>query len=89
MKYLLVSIMILFSSASASSNESQAVWSKNEETDTKKCQLAIEEGIEVSLKTSKSLERTAYLFEGDFYMLTDYNEMIICFKYSQKEIKIN
>ena len=88
MKYLLVSIMILFSSASASSNESQAVWSKNEETDTKKCQLAIEEGIEVSLKTSKSLERTAYLFEGDFYMLTDYNEMIICFKYSQKELKI-
>ena len=88
MKYLLVSIMILFSSASASSNENQAVWSKNEETDTKKCQLAIEKGIEVSLKTSKSLERTAYLFEGDFYMLTDYNEMIICFKYSQKEIKI-
>ena len=89
MKYFLISIMILLSPSSAFSSESQAVWSKNEETDTKKCQLAIEEGIEVSLKTSKSLERTAYLFEGDFYMLTDYNEMIICFKYSQKEIKIN
>jgi hypothetical protein len=80
--------MILFSSSFVFSNESQAVWSKNEETDTKKCQLAIEQGTAVSLKTSKSLERTAYLYKGDFYMLTDYNEMIICFKYSQKEIKI-
>ena len=69
--------------------ENQAVWSKNEETDTKDCQLAIEQGKAVSLKTSKSLERTAYLYNGNFYMLTDYNEMIICFKYSQKQIKIN
>jgi len=80
--------MMLLSPLSAFSNESQAVWSKNEETDTKKCQLAIEQGAAVNLKTSKSLERTAYLYKGDFYMLTDYNEMIICFKYSQKEIKI-
>ena len=50
---------------------------------------AIEQGKAVSLKTSKSLERTAYLYNGNFYMLTDYNEMIICFKYSQKQIKIN
>ncbi|MFL2843621.1 MAG: hypothetical protein ACJZ9K_01815 [Alphaproteobacteria bacterium] len=88
MKYFLISIMIILSPAYASSNDSQAVWSKNEETDTKKCQLAIEQGVSVNLKTSKSLERTAYLYAGDFYMLTDYNEMIICFKYSQKEIKI-
>ncbi len=88
MKYFLISIMILLSPSSVFSNESQAVWSKNEETDTKKCQLAIEQGIAVNLKTSKSLERTAYLYNGDFYMLTDYNEMIICFKYSQKKIKI-
>ena len=88
MKYFLISTMMLLSPLSAFSNESQAVWSKNEETDTKKCQLAIEQGTAVSLKTSKSLERTAYLYKGDFYMLTDYNEMIICFKYSQKEIKI-
>lgn len=80
--------MIIFPIAFAYSNDSQAVWSKNEATDTKKCQLAIEQGVAVNLKTSKSLERTAYLYEGDFYMLTDYNEMIICFKYSQKEIKI-
>jgi len=80
--------MILIPYAFAHSNDSQAVWSKNEATDTKKCQLAIEQGVAVNLKTSKSLERTAYLYEGDFYMLTDYNEMIICFKYSQKEIKI-
>ena len=88
MKYFLISTMMLLSPLSAFSNESQAVWSKNEETDTKKCQLAIEQGAAVSLKTSKSLERTAYLYKGDFYMLTDCNEMIICFKYSQKEIKI-
>ena len=80
--------MILISPSLVFSNESQAVWSKNEETDTKKCQLAIEQGIAVNLKTSKSLERTAYLYDGDFYMLTDYNEMIICFKYSQKQIKL-
>ena len=88
MKYFLITIMILLSPASAFSNESQAVWSKNEETDTKKCQLAIEQGTSVNIKTSKSLERTAYLYKGNFYMLTDYNEMIICFKYSQKELKI-
>ena len=88
MKYFLISIIILIPYAFAHSNDSQAVWSKNESTDTKKCQLAIEQGVAVNLKTSKSLERTAYLYEGDFYMLTDYNEMIICFKYSQKEIKI-
>ena len=88
MKYFLISIIILIPYAFAHSNDSQAVWSKNEATDTKKCQLAIEQGVAVNLKTSKSLERTAYLYEGDFYMLTDYNEMIICFKYSQKEIKI-
>ena len=88
MKYLLILIMIILSPLAVSSNEIQAVWSKSEETDTKKCQLAIEQGIEVNLKTSKSLERTAYLYNGNFYMLTDYNEMIICFKYSQKEIKI-
>ena len=88
MKYFLISIMILLSPSYAFSNESQAVWSKNEETDTKNCQLAIEQGRAVSVKTSKSLERTAYLYNGNFYMLTDYNEMIICFKYSQKEIKI-
>ena len=88
MKYFLILIMLFLFPASLSSNDSQAVWSKNEETDTNKCQLAIEQCVEVNLKTSKSLERTAYLYNGDFYMLTDYNEMIICFKYSQKEIKI-
>ena len=88
MKYFLITIMIILSPLIVSSNDSQAVWSKSEETDTKKCQLAIEQGIAVNLKTSKSLERTAYLYDGDFYMLTDYNEMIICFKYTQKEIKI-
>ena len=88
MKYFLITIMIILSPLIVSSNDSQAVWSKSEETDTKKCQLAIEQGIAVNLKTSKSLERTAYLYDGDFYMLTDYNEMIICFKYSQKEIKV-
>ena len=88
MKYFLITIMILLSPASAFSNESQAIWSKNKETDTRKCQLAIEQGTSVNIKTSKSLERTAYLYEGNFYMLTDYNEMIICFKYSQKELKI-
>ena len=88
MKYFLISIMILLPNGFAYSNDSQAVWSKNEATDTEKCQQAIEQGVAVNLKTSKSLERTAYLYDGDFYMLTDYNEMIICFKYSQKEIKI-
>ena len=88
MKYFLIAIITILLPLSAYTNESQAVWSKNEETDTKKCQLAIEQGIAVNLKTSKSLERTAYLYDGDFYMLTDYNEMIICFKYTQKEIKI-
>ena len=88
MKHLLISIMIILLPLFAHTNDSQAVWSKSEETDTKKCQLAIEQGIAVNLKTSKSLERTAYLYSGDFYMLTDYNEMIICFKYTQKEIKI-
>jgi len=88
MKYFLITIMIILSPLIVSSNDSQAVWSKSEETDTKKCQLAIEQGIAVNLKTSKSLERTAYLYNGNFYMLTDYNEMIICFKYTQKEIKI-
>ncbi len=88
MKYFLITIMIILSPLIVSSNDSQAVWSKSEETDTKKCQLAIEQGIAVNLKTSKSLERTAYLYNGNFYMLTDYNEMIICFKYSQKEIKV-
>ena len=67
MKYFLISIMILLSPVYASSNESQAVWSKNEETDTKKCQLAIEKGVSVNLKTSKSLERTAYLYDCLLY----------------------
>tara|TARA_Y100001936_G_scaffold220467_1_gene234617 strand:+ start:341 stop:610 length:270 start_codon:yes stop_codon:yes gene_type:complete len=88
MKHFFILMMIILLPLSVYTNDSQAVWSKSEETDTKKCQLAIEQGIAVNLKTSKSLERTAYLYDGDFYMLTDYNEMIICFKYTQKEIKI-
>lgn len=87
MKKFLISLLIFFP-LSGFSKESQAVWSKEEETDTKMCQLAIESGVAVNIKTSKSLERTAYFFEGSLYMLTDYNEFIICFKYSQKEIKV-
>ena len=89
MTNFLLTIVLIFIPFYVHANENQAVWSKNEETDTKNCQLAIEQGKAVSLKTSKSLERTAYLYDGNFYMLTDYNEMIICFKYSQKQIKIN
>ena len=86
--FLLI-IFLIFIPFYVHAKENQAVLSKNEETDTKNCQLAIEQGKAVSLKTSKSLERTAYLYNGNFYVLTDYNEMIICFKYSQKQIKIN
>ena len=89
MRNFLLTIVLIFIPFYVNAKENQAVWSKNEETDTKNCQLAIEQGKAVSLKTSKSLERTAYLYDGNFYMLTDYNEMIICFKYSQKQIKIN
>ena len=89
MRNFLLTIVLIFIPFNVHAKENQAVWSKNEETDTKNCQLAIEQGKAVSLKTSKSLERTAYLYNGNFYMLTDYNEMIICFKYSQKQIKIN
>ena len=89
MRNFLLTIVLIFIPFYVHAKENQAVWSKNEETDTKDCQLAIEQGKAVSLKTSKSLERTAYLYDGNFYMLTDYNEMIICFKYSQKQIKIN
>ena len=88
MRNFLLIIVLIFIPFYVNAKENQAVWSKNEETDTKNCQLAIEQGKAVRLKTSKSLERTAYLYDGNFYMLTDYNEMIICFKYSQKEIKI-
>ena len=88
MRNFLLTIVLIFIPFYVHAKENQAVWSKNEETDTKNCQLAIEQGKAVSLKTSKSLERTAYLYNGNFYMLTDYNEMIICFKYSQKQIKI-
>ena len=87
MKKFLI-LLLIFLPLSGFSKESQAVWSKEEETDTKMCQIAIENGLAVNIKTSKSLERTAYFYEGSFYMLTDYNEFIICFKYSQKEIKI-
>jgi len=89
MRNFLLTIVLIFIPFYVHAKENQAVWSKNEETATKNCQLAIEQGKAVSLKTSKSLERTAYLYNGNFYMLTDYNEMIICFKYSQKQIKIN
>ena len=89
MRNFLLIIVLIFIPFYVNAKENQAVWSKNQETDTKNCQLAIEQGKAVSLKTSKSLERTAYLYDGNFYMLTDYNEMIICFKYSQKQIKIN
>ena len=89
MRNFLLIIVIIFIPFYVNEKENQGVWWKNEETDTKNCQLAIEQGKAVSLKTSKSLERTAYLYDGNFYMLTDYNEMIICFKYSQKQIKIN
>ena len=89
MRNFLLTIVLIFIPFYVHAKENQAVWSKNEETDTKNCQLAIEQGKAVSLKTSKSLERTAYLYDGNFYMLTDYNEMIICFKYSQKQIKNN
>ena len=88
MRNFLLIIVLIFIPFYVHAKENQAVWSKNEETDTKNCQLAIEQGKAVSLKTSKSLERTAYLYDCNFYMLTDYNEMIICFKYSQKQIKI-
>ena len=88
MRNFLLIIVLIFVPQYVHAKDNQAVWSKNEETDTKNCQLAIEEGRAVSVKTSKSLERTAYLYNGNFYMLTDSNEMIICFKYSQKEIKI-
>ena len=89
MRNFLLTIVLIFIPFYVHAKENQAVWSKIEETETKNCQLAIEQGKAVSLKTSKSLERTAYLYNGNFYMLTDYNEMIICFKYSQKQIKIN
>ena len=89
MRNFLLIIVLIFIPFYVHAKENQAVWSKNEETDTKNCQLAIEQGKAVSLKTSKSLERTAYLYDGNFYILTDYNEMIICFKYSHKQIKIN
>ena len=89
MRNFLLIIVLIFIPFYVHAKENQAVWSKNEETDTKNCQLAIEQGKAVSLKTSKSLERTAYLYDGNFYMLTDYYEMIMCFKYSQKQIKIN
>tara|TARA_B100000424_G_C22875694_1_gene466269 strand:- start:750 stop:1019 length:270 start_codon:yes stop_codon:yes gene_type:complete len=88
MRNSLLIIILIFIPLNVHAKDNQAVWSKNEETETKNCQIAIEQGKAVSLKTSKSLERTAYLYNGNFYMLTDYNEMIICFKYSQKEIKI-
>ena len=75
MRNFLLIIVLIFVPQYVHAKDNQAVWSKNEETDTKNCQLAIEEGRAVSVKTSKSLERTAYLYNGNFYMLTDYNEM--------------
>ena len=69
--------------------ETQSVWNKEKSTNAAACQIAIEQGAEVKLKTSKSLERTAYFYDGSFFMLTDYNEFIICFKYSKKDLQIN
>ena len=68
MRNFLLTIVLIFIPFYVHAKENQAVWSKNEETDTKNCQLAIEQGKAVSLKTSKSLERTAYLYNGNFYI---------------------
>ena len=57
--------------------ETQSVWNKEEKTNAAACQIAIEQGAEVKLKKSKSLERTAYFYDGSFCMLIDYNEFII------------
>ncbi len=88
MKKIIIFIFICIFSSSIGAKENQSVWGKEEKTDTEKCQIAIEEGVSVKIKTSKSLERTAYFFDGSFFMLSDYNEFIICFRYSKKDLKL-
>jgi|TARA_B110000003_G_scaffold225173_1_gene225896 hypothetical protein len=88
MKKIITLTFIFTILSSAIAEESQSVWNKEEKTNAEACQLAIEKGVEVKLKTSKSLERTAYFYDGSFFMLTDYNEFIICFKYSKKDLQI-
>ena len=89
MKKIIFVILTFMAFLPISAQETQSVWNKEEKTNAAACQIAIEQGIEVKLKTSKSLERTAYLFNGAFFVLTDYNEFIICFKYSKKDLQIN
>ena len=88
MKKLIALIFIINYLSTASAQESQSVWNKEAKYDSEACQVAIEKGVEVKLKTSKSLERTAYFFNGSFFMLNDFNENIICFKYSKKDLQI-
>ena len=59
MRNFLLIIVLIFIPFYVHAKENQAVWSKNEETDTKNCQLAIEQGKAVSLKTSKSDENSS------------------------------
>ena len=51
MRNFLLIIVLIFIPLYVYAKDNQAVWSKNEETDTKNCQLAIEEGRAVSVKT--------------------------------------
>ncbi|MDC0474417.1 hypothetical protein OAN34_01935 [Hyphomicrobiales bacterium] len=88
MKKIIIIILTFMVFLPINAKETQSVWSKEEETNADLCQAAIEKGSEVKLKTSKSLERTAYFHDGSFYVLTDYNEFIICFKYSKKDLQI-
>ncbi len=88
MKKIIFVILTFMAFLPINAQETQSVWNKEEKTNAAACQIAIEQGTEVKLKTSKSLERTAYLFNGAFFVLTDYNEFIICFKYSKKDLQI-
>ncbi|MDC0432575.1 hypothetical protein OAL90_02975 [Hyphomicrobiales bacterium] len=88
MKKTILFICIFILSLPVNASDTQSVWNKESKYDSEACQVAIEEGVEVKLKTSKSLERTAYFFNGSFFMLNDFNENIICFKYSKKDLQI-
>ena len=54
MKKIIIFIFICIFSSSIGAKENQSVWGKEEKTDTEKCQIAIEEGVSVKIKTSKS-----------------------------------
>jgi|TARA_B110000238_G_scaffold188944_1_gene220491 hypothetical protein len=88
MKQTILFICIFILSLPVNASDTQSVWNKESKYDSEACQVAIEKGVEVKLKTSKSLERTAYFFNGSFFMLNDFNENIICFKYSKKDLQI-